>query len=266
MTEWLKGLLVGIVQGLTEFLPVSSSGHIELAQAILGMELEAKDETAFSVILHLATVLSTLVVLRREIWAILSGFLRPQDRQASLLFAGRIILSMIPAALVGVLFNKQIDAFFQGNLLLVGGMLLCTAALLLLADRAKQTERQVGFVEAAAIGIAQAIAILPGISRSGATISTAVLLKVDKTQAAHFSFLMVIPLVLGKVAKDLKDGGFDLAESSLLPMIFGFFGAFLAGLWACRWMINLVRQGRLIYFAIYCGIVGSIALGYALWG
>lgn len=262
MGESLKALLVGIIQGLTEFLPVSSSGHIELAQVVLGTELESSDETAFSVILHLATVFSTIVVLRKEIWAVLAGLFRAEKEAWS--FALKIVLSMLPAAFIGLKYSKEIDAFFQGNLVLVGSMLFITALLLLLADYVQNTQRKVGFGDALLLGVAQAIAILPGISRSGATIGTAVLLRIDRSKAAHFSFLMVLPLILGKVAKDLLDGGLQIADSSVMPFVFGFFGAFIAGIFACQWMIALVRKSKLIYFAIYCALVGSIALGYSL--
>jgi len=167
---------------------------------------------------------------------------------------------MIPAAFVGVVFNDQIEALFDGRILLVGFMLLLTAALLFLADKAKTTEKSVGFKDAIIIGISQAIAILPGISRSGATISTSVLLGVDRSKAARFSFLMVVPLILGKVAKDLMSSDFTVSGHSFFPVSVGFLAAFITGLFACTWMIKLVKKSNLTYFAIYCAVVGVIAV------
>ena len=171
---------------------------------------------------------------------------------------------MIPAAVVGVLFDEQIEAMFDRNLLLVGGALIGTAFLLFLADRIKDTSRSVGFVEAFIIGIAQAIAITPGISRSGATISTALLLKIDREKAARFSFLMVVPLIFGKMAKDLMDGSIDWQATQFIPLTAGFIAAFITGLVACIWMIQLVKRAKLTWFALYCLIVGLIAILYQL--
>ena len=170
---------------------------------------------------------------------------------------------MIPAAVVGVLFDEEIEALFNGNILFVGFMLIVTALLLWLADKAKDTNKNVSFPNAITIGISQAIAILPGISRSGATISTAVLLGIDKTKAARFSFLMVVPLILGKIAKDIMSGDITTTSSNNLVLIIGFISAFVAGLVACTWMIKLVKKSKLSYFAIYCLVVGLIAIGVA---
>ena len=171
---------------------------------------------------------------------------------------------MIPAVIVGLLFEKQLEAFFGGQILLVGAMLIVTALLLLLADRAKQTDKKVSYPNAIIIGISQAIAMLPGISRSGATISTSVLLGVDRSKAARFSFLMVVPLIFGKIAKDLLSGEINFSSSEILPLSAGFLAAFIAGLLACTWMISLVKKSKLSYFAIYCAVVGVIAIGYSL--
>ena len=171
---------------------------------------------------------------------------------------------MFPAVIVGLLFEKELESFFGGKILLVGCMLLLTALLLLLADKAKNTKKEVSFSHAVLIGISQAIAMLPGISRSGATISTSVLLGVDRTRAAKFSFLMVVPLIFGKIGKDLLSGDLNFQSSEMIPISAGFIAAFLAGLLACKWMISLVKKSKLSYFSIYCAIVGSIAIGYAL--
>ena len=169
---------------------------------------------------------------------------------------------MIPAAFVGLVFDKQIEELFSGNLLLVGAMLIVTGVLLFLADRAKSTDKDVSFVHAVIIGIAQAIAILPGISRSGATISTTVWLGIDRMKAAKFSFLMVVPLILGKMAKDLLDGGFTGLDGQGLPLVIGFIAAFVTGIFACKWMLALVKNCQLWWFSVYCFVVGAIAVGY----
>ncbi|WP_339662545.1 undecaprenyl-diphosphate phosphatase [Croceibacter atlanticus] len=258
----LDALLLGIIQGLTEFLPVSSSGHLELGKAILGDTSLPSESLLFTVVVHFATALSTIVVYRKDILDILKGLFQFKWND-DLKFSLKIILSMIPAAVVGVLFDEEIEALFNGNILFVGFMLIVTALLLWLADKAKDTNKNVSFPNALTIGISQAIAILPGISRSGATISTAVLLGIDKTKAARFSFLMVVPLILGKIAKDIMSGDITTTSSNNLVLIIGFTSAFVAGLVACTWMIKLVKKSKLSYFAIYCLVVGLIAIGVA---
>jgi len=254
-------VILGIIQGLTEFLPVSSSGHLEIGKAILGDDSIPSESLLFTVVLHFATALSTLVIFRKDVLEIFKGLFQFKWNEETQ-FSLKIIISMLPAAVVGLLFEEEIEILFGGNLLLVGFMLIITALLLWLADKAKNTEKPVSYRNAFVIGISQAIAILPGISRSGATISTSVLLGNDKSKAARFSFLMVVPLILGKIAKDILSG--DLAESSTETsiLIIGFVAAFIAGLFACTWMIKLVRNSKLSYFAIYCLIVGIIAIGF----
>lgn len=257
--EIIDAIILGIIQGLTEFLPVSSSGHIEIGQALLGMDSLKEKEQLLSVVLHAATALSTMVVFRKDIATILKG-LFPIRWNESWIFSCKIILSMIPAAIVGLFFEDTLDALFEGQLKMVGAMLLVTGLLLFLADRAKNTNKEVSFPNALLIGIAQAIAILPGISRSGSTIATSVLLGIDRTKAARFSFLMVVPLILGKIAKDILDGQFVLSEELAIPLFAGFIAAFITGLLACIWMIQLVKKSQLSWFAIYCFIVGGIVL------
>jgi undecaprenyl-diphosphatase len=259
--EFIEALVLGIVQGLTEFLPVSSSGHLELVKAIQGGELSAKESMMMTVVLHLATALSTVVIFRKDISEIFKGLLQFKWNE-EFQFALFIVVSMIPAALVGVFFEEEMEAFFSGNLVLVGLMLVLTGGLLLLADRAKNTTKKVGMKEAVIIGISQAIATLPGISRSGATISTSVLLGIDKSKAARFSFLMVVPLIFGKVAKDLLTEDNILEGMNVGALSVGFIAAFITGLVACTWMIKLVRNSKLSYFAYYCFIVGIIAVGF----
>ena len=200
----LEAIVLGIIQGLTEFLPVSSSGHLELAKVVLGDNSVGKESLLMTVVLHFATALSTVVVFRKEIIQLFKGLFRFKNNE-ELQFSLKIIVSMIPAALVGVLFKEEIESLFGGAVLLVGFMLILTAILLFLADKAKNTEKEVGFGQAIIIGVSQAIAILPGISRSGATISTSVLLGIDREKAAKFSFLMVVPLIFGAMLFDAKD-------------------------------------------------------------
>lgn len=257
--EIIDAILLGIIQGLTEFLPVSSSGHLELGKAILGDQSVPEESLLFTVILHFATALSTIVVFRKDIFAILKGLFQFENNEETL-FSLKIIISMIPAVFVGLFFEKQLESLFGGNVLLVGCMLIVTAVLLWLADRAKDTLKSVSFSNAFVIGIAQAVAMLPGISRSGATISTSVLLGNDKTKAARFSFLMVIPLIFGKIAKDVFSGELHFSSGQSMPLIIGFLAAFISGLFACTWMISLVKKSKLIYFALYCFLVGSIAI------
>lgn len=261
--ELLDAIILGIVQGLTEFLPVSSSGHLELGKAILGDNSVPEESLLYTVVVHFATALSTIVVFRKDILEIIKSILKFEWNE-DLHFLMKIVISMIPAVIIGLLFEKQLEQLFDGNILLVGCMLLITALLLLLADRAKNTSKKVSFSNAFVIGLSQAFAMLPGISRSGATISTSVLLGNDKTKAARFSFLMVVPLIFGKIAKDIFSGDLTYESSTFMPLSAGFLAAFFAGWFACNWMIKLVRQSKLTYFAIYCSIVGLVAIGVAL--
>ena len=262
--DLIDGIILGIIQGLTEFLPVSSSGHLELGKVLLGDTSIPEESLLFTVVLHFATALSTLVVYRKDVWEILQGLFAFRDNESTR-FSLKIILSMVPAALVGLFFEDELEMLFSGNILLVGCMLLVTALLLFLADRAKATHKDVSYSNSLVIGLAQAVAILPGISRSGATIATSVLLGVDKQKAARFSFLMVVPLILGKIAKDILSGDLNFQGDNFGVLAAGFLAAFVSGLLACTWMISLVRNSRLTYFAVYCMIVGCIAIAAALW-
>ncbi|HRE77588.1 MAG TPA: undecaprenyl-diphosphatase UppP [Flavobacterium sp.] len=255
----LEAIILGIIQGLTEFLPVSSSGHLELTKAILGEDKMPEEGLLFTVIVHFATALSTVVVFRKDILEIINGLFQFKWNE-SFQFSLKIILSMIPAVIIGLLFEKELEQLFDGNVVFVGFMLIVTAILLFFADKAQNTLKPVSFKNALFIGIAQAIAMLPGISRSGATISTSVLLGVDKSKAARFSFLMVVPLIFGKIAKDLMSGDLVYNESSFGYLSAGFLAAFIAGLFACSWMVKLVRNSKLKYFSIYCLVVGLLAI------
>ncbi|WP_431133573.1 undecaprenyl-diphosphate phosphatase [Psychroserpens mesophilus] len=255
----IDSIVLGIIQGLTEFLPVSSSGHLELGKAILGDESIPKESLLFTVVLHFATALSTIVVFRKDIWSILKGVLKFQWNE-DLKFVSKITVSMLPAAIIGYTYESELAQLFGGNIKLVGFMLILTALLLYLADKAKDTSKNISFKNAIIIGFAQAIAMLPGISRSGATISTSVLLGNDKTKAARFSFLMVVPLIFGKIAKDIIGGELTYDSGNITSLSVGFIAAFISGLFACTWMISLVKKSKLIYFSIYCVVVGLIAI------
>ncbi|MAZ26637.1 MAG: UDP-diphosphatase [Cytophagaceae bacterium] len=259
--DTLDAIILGIIQGLTEFLPVSSSGHLELGKAILGDDMVAEDSLLFTVILHFATALSTIVIFRKDIIEILSGLLKFKWNEETQ-FVAKIVVSMVPAAIIGVLFEEELEALFGGSVLFVGFMLVITALLLWLADKAKDTGKPVSFRNAFTIGVAQAIAMLPGISRSGSTISTSVLLGNDKAKAARFSFLMVVPLIFGKIAKDILGGDITAENTDITALSIGFVAAFISGLFACTWMIKLVKKSKLSYFAIYCLVVGVIAIGF----
>ena len=258
----LEAILIGIIQGLTEFLPVSSSGHIELSKEILKTTIKGEENVMFTVVLHAATALSTIVVFRKEIVQIFKGLFQFTWND-EFKFSFKIIISMFPAAIIGIVFKEEIDKFFTGKIMLVGLMLLITGAVLFLADKAKNTTKDVGIIESIIIGVSQAIAILPGISRSGATIGTSVLLGIDRTKAAKFSFLMVVPLIFGKMAKLILDGEISFQSNDILAYGAGFLAAFVVGLLACTWMIALVKKSQLKYFSFYCFIVGTIAIVHA---
>ena len=262
--DFWSALLLGIVQGVTEFLPVSSSGHLEIAKVILG-ETVKEEGLLFTIVLHTATALSTILVFRKEIIEILKGLLEFKNNE-SWRFTLLIIISMVPAAIVGLFLEDQIALLFEGNLLLVGGALLLTALLLRLADRQSKDKNPLTTKNAAIIGLTQAIAILPGISRSGSTIATAVLLGIDREKATRFSFLMVIPLIVGSMLKSILDYDSTEMEISIMPLFVGFIAALLTGIVACRWMITLVKKSQLSYFALYCLVVGMLSLSYEFFG
>ncbi len=266
----LEALILGIIQGLTEYLPVSSSGHLVLVRQILDVEIS--DPTLFDIVLHGATALSTIIFFRKQIIALVVNFFKKEDTEARkmVLF---IILSAIPVIAIGLLVPKEIYnlEFLGGNtkLITVGFLLVLTGLLLISTYYAKTKDGKLNFLKVIVIGLSQAISVLPGISRSGSTISTALLLNVDKQKASFFSFLMVIPVILGANVLELKDY-FEAQQSasitsdiSLNALIVGFISAFLVGLLACKWMINLVNNGKLIYFAYYCFAVAIFVFGYS---
>tara|TARA_B100001758_G_scaffold247497_1_gene265530 strand:- start:4863 stop:5654 length:792 start_codon:yes stop_codon:yes gene_type:complete len=259
----ISAIILGIIQGLTEFLPVSSSGHLEIAKALLGDDRVAEKSLLMTVVLHFATALSTIIIFRKDLSNIFLGLFLFKNNE-SFRYSLKIILSMLPAVLVGTIFNKEIESLFGGDLILVGCMLVITGLLLFLADKAKASNKTIGIKEAIIIGLSQAIAILPGISRSGATISSSVLLGVDKEKSARFSFLMVIPLIFGKMAKDILSGEINTASADFLSLAVGFIFAFITGMIACKWMIKLVKRSQLKYFSYYCFAISTLVIVTAL--
>lgn len=256
--DWIEALILGLVQGLTEFLPVSSSGHLEIAKHLFGVD--AENSFYFTVVVHGATVLSTIVVFWDEILRLFKGFFKFQMNEETD-YILKICVSLIPVAIVGLFFQDQIENLFNGNMLFIGLMLLITATLLAIAHFIRKRDRKIGYLDAFIIGLAQAIATIPGISRSGATISTGLIIGNDKNHLAKFSFLMVLIPVIGANLLELISGdamaGDSIATSSL---IVGFLSAFISGYLACKWMIALVRKSKFIWFSIYCVLIGLIAI------
>lgn len=256
----LQAIILGLVQGLTEFLPVSSSGHLMLASEILNTDLSAADDLTFSLTLHAATVLSTIVVLWREVWRIVKGAFtfsgKINDEQAYVL---KIIISMIPVGIVGFCFKDYLEVAFS-SVLVVGIMLLVTAILLTFAYRAKPRQKsEISYRDAFIIGLSQACATMPGLSRSGTTIATGLLLGNKKESVAQFSFLMVLPPILGNALLDVLKGEFG-GGVEVLPLVAGFITAFITGCLACKFMIEIVKRGKLIWFALYCALAGAVAI------
>ena len=256
----LDGIILGILQGLTEFLPISSSGHIELGSALLNVQ--TKSNFLFSLVVHAATALSTMVVFRKDLGTIIVDLLKFENNQATR-YVLLLMLSAVPVGVIGLLYDQEIESFFSGEIRLVGFMLLVTGLLLSMTYYSPPRDGTVSWGRALLIGMAQAIAILPGISRSGATISTALLLGVEKERAARFSFLMVlIPILGGSILKLIEyvESPASYESVSAGVLIAGFLAAFISGLLACRWMLAIVKKGKLVYFAFYCFAVGILAV------
>lgn len=259
--DWIEALILGIIQGLTEFLPVSSSGHLELGKHILGVEFA--ENLTFTVVVHGATVLSTIIIFWKTIVELVKDLLKFQWNESTQ-YIFKIAVSMIPVVIVGLLFKDEIESLFTGNILFVGIMLLITAALLAFTYYAKEKQKDISFKNSFVIGIAQALAVIPGISRSGATIATGLYLGNKKENVAKFSFLMVLVPIIAANVKDLLDTDFaGNSTVSATPLIIGFVAAFASGLVACKLMLNIVKRGKLIYFAIYCLVVGLIAIYFS---
>ncbi|MDR0712735.1 MAG: undecaprenyl-diphosphate phosphatase [Bacteroidales bacterium] len=258
--DCIEALILGIVQGFTEFLPVSSSGHLNIGAALL--DVPVTDNLTFAVAVHTATVLSTVIVLRREILQLVRSLFRFAWNEETRLIA-KLLLSAVPVAVVGLLWKDRVEEIFSGGLTIVGAMLLLTAALLAFAYYARPRQKEkITFTDAFIIGVAQACAVMPGLSRSGATISTGILLGNRKENIAGFSFLMVLIPILGQCFLDLAGGGLS-SETSTIPflsLLTGFVAAFVSGFFACSWMLKLVKKGKLIWFAVYCAVVGTAVL------
>jgi undecaprenyl-diphosphatase len=267
--SWWEALILGLVQGLTEFLPVSSSGHLEIGQALLGTAGE--ENLTFAIVVHAATVLSTLVILWKEVTQLFKGTFTTPKWNEDKNYVAMILVSMIPVFVVGMFFKEQVESLF-GNGLLVVGICLCITAMLLyfsewLSKRRAGVGHEVGYKDAIIIGLAQAVAVLPGLSRSGTTIATGLLCGVKKESVTKFSFLMVLIPILGEAFLELLDvlsGDVVASSIGILPLLVGFVAAFVSGCLACRFMINIVRRQKLIYFAIYCLFAGIFSIVYGL--
>lgn len=265
--EWFEALILGLLQGLTEYLPVSSSGHLAIGSALFG--IEGEENLAFTIVVHVATVFSTMVILWKEIDWIFKGLFKFQMNDETR-YVINIIISMIPIGIVGVFFKDEVEAIFSSGLLVVGCCLLLTAVLLTFSYYYKPRQKaEISKKDAFIIGLAQACAVLPGLSRSGSTIATGLLLGDDKAKLAQFSFLMVIPPILGEALLDgmkLMKGEAIAGDIPALSLIIGFVAAFVSGCLACKWMINIVKKGKLVYFGIYCAIAGALTLILNLFG
>ena len=263
--DWIQALILGIIQGLTEYLPVSSSGHLAIGQALFGMN-DGADNLAFTVAVHVATVMATLVILWREILWLLTGVFK-WEMNEEMRYVINILVSMILVGFVGLLFKEQVEEVFGSGLVIVGVCLLITSSLLVFSYYAKPRQKEhLSMKDAFIIGIAQACAVLPGLSRSGSTIATGLLLGNKKEKLAQFSFLMVIPPILGEAFLDLMKvakGESMMGNIETLPLVVGFVAAFVSGCFACKWMIDIVKRGKLLYFGIYCAMAGAVTL---VWG
>ncbi len=259
--SYLQALLLGLLQGLTEFLPVSSSGHLEIGKSLMNIQVD--DTLIFTIAVHGGTVLSTLVIFWKDIVDLFKGLFRFKWNDETKYIA-LIVVSMIPVGFVGLFLKDYIESFFEGsNVAMVGFMELITAGLLAITFFYKPKTKKLTYGNAFLIGVAQAIAVIPGISRSGSTIATGLFMGVDKEKITRFSFLMVIIPILGENLLDMMKGEFTQVDASISPIVLlvGFLSAFISGLFACKWMISIVKKGKLIYFAIYCLIIGLIAIG-----
>ncbi len=259
--DWIQALVLGLVQGLTEYLPVSSSGHLAIASHLFG--INADENLPFTIMVHVATILSTFVILWSEIDWILRGLFKFKMNDETKYFLN-IVVSMIPIGIVGVFFKDKVEEVFGSGLLIVGCMLILTAVLLTFSYYAKpRLKSQITWKDAIVIGLAQAVAVLPGLSRSGTTIATGLMLGDRKEQVAQFSFLMVIPPILGEALLDamkMAKGANPFGDISTLSLVVGFVAAFISGCLACKWMIGIVKKGKLVYFGIYCAIAGAITI------
>ncbi len=261
--SWIEALILGLIQGLSEFLPISSSGHLEIGKVLLNVE--SKENLTFTIVVHGATVLSTIIVFWKVIVNIFKGLFEFKWNDSAK-YTLKVIISIIPVGIIGLFFKDEVEELFTGNLLLVGSMLILTAIVLAISNYSKPKEKDISYLDSLIIGIAQAFAVLPGLSRSGSTIATGLMLGNKKEAVARFSFLMVLVPIIGANIKDVFTVK-PIVESSIgtFPLVIGFIAAFISGLIACKWMINIVKNGKLIYFSLYCLIVGLIAIVASLY-
>ncbi|MBW6479123.1 MAG: undecaprenyl-diphosphate phosphatase [Bacteroidales bacterium] len=259
---WIEALILGLLQGLTEFLPVSSSGHLEIGSALFGLQ---EENLTFSIIVHGATFLSVIVVFRKDIINLITGLFRFEWNDETK-FILLLVISALPVGIVGIVFKNQIESLFEGNILLVGTMLLVTSILLLLTNFAPNRKKDINIKSAIIMGIAQTLAILPGISRSGATISTALYLGIDREKATKFSFLMVLIPIFGASFLEILEltGATESSAIAASSLVIGALAAFVSGLLACSWMLKIVKKGKLVYFSVYTAIAGAVAIYFAL--
>ena len=259
--NYLLSLLLGIIQGITEFLPVSSSGHLQLINHFFNFLDKSEDNFMLTIVLHFATCLSTILIFKKKIKQTVNNIMNTKINDAHT-FVYFIFISMIPAAIVGFYLDQIIKLLFSGNVFLVGLMLIFNSLILLIADYCKEGEKELNTIRALLIGVSQAVGIIPGISRSGITISTSILLGIKRSEASTFSFLMVIPLIIGSIIKTIIDQETINSNVDFSILTIGFLGAFFTGIIACKWMLHIVENFKLKYFSFYCLIVGSIALSF----
>lgn len=259
----LKSLLLGIIQGLTEFLPVSSSGHLEIFKVFLDFSYDSANSLFFTLIVHLATAISAIIYFWKDVKDIIISLINfKKDKDT--FFAFYILISMIPAGLAGYFFESEINYLFNGNLTLVGFMLILTSLILYLSDRFNNSSQRLNFKSSLIIGFTQALAILPGISRSGATIGTSIFLGLNRDVAAKFSFLMVVPIIFGSSLKIILYNEIEFNNNNISNYLVGFSSALISGYYACKWMIIFVKKSKLIYFSIYCLLIGMISVTYSI--
>lgn len=259
----LKSLLLGIIQGLTEFLPVSSSGHLEIFKVFLDFSYDSTNSLFFTLIVHLATAISAIIYFWKDVKEIIVSLINFK-KDENTFFAFYILVSMIPAGLAGYFFESEINYLFNGNLMLVGFMLILTSLILYLSDRFNNSSKRLNLKSSLIIGVTQALAILPGISRSGATIGTSIFLGLNRDIAAKFSFLMVVPIIFGSSLKIILDNEIEFNNNNISNYLVGFSAALISGYFACKWMIIFVKKSKLIYFSIYCLLIGILSIIYSI--
>ena len=259
----LKSLLLGIIQGLTEFLPVSSSGHLEIFKVFLDFSYDSTNSLFFTLIVHLATAISAIIYFWKDVKEIIVSLINFK-KDENTFFAFYILVSMIPAGLAGYFFESEINYLFNGNLMLVGFMLILTSLILYLSDRFNNSSKRLNLKSSLIIGVTQALAILPGISRSGATIGTSIFLGLNRDIAAKFSFLMVVPIIFGSSLKIILDNEIEFNKNNISNYLVGFSSALISGYYACKWMIIFVKRSKLIYFSIYCLLIGVLSIIYSI--